>query len=143
MKIGRFLLATASRVTDGDTLTLISAGHKRKVRLAGIDAPENKQQWGMESGEALRNKVGNKLVIVVSSKKERYGRDLGYVMLYGFFSVNLWLVFSGNAWVYREYPPKRAGLYMFAESYARFFKKGLWKNPRPVYPAKFRKSKSA
>ena len=37
-------------------------GVKHKVRLAKIDAPEPKQEWGREAAEMLRGLVGDKMV---------------------------------------------------------------------------------
>ncbi len=36
------------KITDGDTLYVLDANHKQhKIRLAGIDAPERKQPYGL------------------------------------------------------------------------------------------------
>ncbi len=36
------------KITDGDTLYVLDANHKQhKIRLAGIDAPERKQAYGL------------------------------------------------------------------------------------------------
>ncbi len=38
------------KITDGDTLYVLDANHKEhKIRLAGIDAPERKQAYGLAS----------------------------------------------------------------------------------------------
>ncbi len=38
------------KITDGDTLTILDANYKEhKIRLAGIDAPERKQAYGLAS----------------------------------------------------------------------------------------------
>jgi endonuclease YncB( thermonuclease family) len=37
---------TVVHVADGDTLTVLNAGHPVRVRLFGIDAPERQQAGG-------------------------------------------------------------------------------------------------
>ncbi len=38
------------KITDGDTLYVLDANYKdHKIRLAGIDAPERKQAYGLAS----------------------------------------------------------------------------------------------
>jgi endonuclease YncB( thermonuclease family) len=45
-------------VTDGDTLTVLDEDKtQRKIRLAGIDAPEKKQPHGTKAREALAAKM--------------------------------------------------------------------------------------
>ena len=52
-----------TRVSDGDTIQLLDLeGVRHKVRLAKIDAPESKQEWGREAAEMLRGLVGDKMV---------------------------------------------------------------------------------
>ena len=50
------------KITDGDTLYVLDANHEQhKIRLAGIDAPERKQAYGLASRKHLTSIVaGNK-----------------------------------------------------------------------------------
>ncbi len=42
------------KITDGDTLYILDANYKEhKIRLAGIDAPERKQAYGLASRKHL------------------------------------------------------------------------------------------
>ncbi len=42
------------KITDGDTLYVLDANYKEhKIRLAGIDAPERKQAYGLASRKHL------------------------------------------------------------------------------------------
>ena len=42
------------KITDGDTLYILDANYKQhKIRLAGIDAPERKQAYGLASRKHL------------------------------------------------------------------------------------------
>ena len=47
------LLGTVIAVHDGDTITLKNESGQKKIRLAGIDAPELNQPYGVESRGAL------------------------------------------------------------------------------------------
>jgi endonuclease YncB( thermonuclease family) len=70
------------RVTDGDTIVVLdSANAQHKIRLTGIDAPERKQAFGTKSKEHLSDSVAGKFVVVDYSKRDRYQRILGKVLL--------------------------------------------------------------
>ena len=52
-------------ITDGDTITVIDTDKtEHKIRLMGIDAPEKKQDYGIESKKALSNYIYQKEVTV-------------------------------------------------------------------------------
>ncbi len=49
------------KITDGDTLYVLDANYKEhKIRLAGIDAPERKQAYGLASRKHLASIVAGK-----------------------------------------------------------------------------------
>ena len=49
------------KITDGDTLYVLDANYKEhKIRLAGIDAPERKQAYGLASHKHLAPIVAGK-----------------------------------------------------------------------------------
>ncbi len=49
------LTGTVVKITDGDTLYVLDANYKEhKIRLAGIDAPERKQAYGLSVWSARR-----------------------------------------------------------------------------------------
>ena len=69
-------------VADGDTLTLLDSERKRyKIRLGGIDAPEDGQPFGQRSKENLSDMVFGKDVRVEWKRKKRdkYKRIVGKV----------------------------------------------------------------
>src|SRR5262245_54294118 len=67
-------------VSDGDTITVIDQARKpRKVRLAGIDAPEMRQPYGQHAKRNLAALVFGKPVVVLWHKVDRYGRVVGHV----------------------------------------------------------------
>ena len=61
------------KITDGDTLYVLDANYKEhKIRLAGIDAPERKQAYGLASRKHLASIVA--LATVVRSLPPDYLR---------------------------------------------------------------------
>ena len=94
--LAEVLLGTVIAVHDGDTITLRTETNKKKIRLAGIDAPELKQPYGVESRSAVREAVLDKVVLVETSRNDKYGRAIGKVILDG-QDINLKQVQSGMA----------------------------------------------
>ena len=132
-------------VADGDTITVLDTDKvQHKIRLAGIDAPEKKQSFGNRSKESLSDMVFDKTVNVETEKRDRYGREIGKVLVNG-RDVNLMQVERGMAWFYRQYQreqlPNDRTLYEAAEDAARAGKRGLWRDVNPTPPWDFRKTK--
>lgn len=132
-------------VADGDTITVLDADKiQHKIRLAGIDAPEKKQAFGNRSKESLSDMVFDKTVNVETEKRDRYGRQIGKVLVNG-QDVNLVQVERGMAWFYRQYQreqsPNDRRLYEAAEDAAKAGKRGLWRDSDPVPPWEFRHAK--
>lgn len=138
------LTGTVTSVHDGDTLTLQSGAEQKKIRLAGIDAPELKQPFGPESRDALRQSVLNQAVNIDTTKQDRYGRAVGKVLLNG-EDVNLNQVSAGLAWVYTDYIKELSvedrQQYRAAETAANDAHIGLWQDEQPVAPWTYRKTK--
>jgi|TARA_B110000971_G_C19647256_1_gene336189 endonuclease YncB( thermonuclease family) len=133
------------RVIDADTVIIESEeGAKYKVRLLGIDAPEIKQNYGKESTRYLSSMVLGKFLVVTGSKKDRYKRLLGKLVLGG-NDINLNLIKNGMAWHYKRFKNsqdrKDQFLYSNAEKYAKVNKLGLWSKEAPIAPWRWRKNK--
>lgn len=130
-------------VHDGDTLTVKSGVTRTKVRLAGIDAPELNQFFGVESRNSLRLLALSKEVQIETLKYDKYKRLIGRVMVDG-KDLNLEQLKSGAAWVYLAYSAslKRQdrNIYINAESNAQLDGLGLWRNQKPTPPWVWRKS---
>ncbi len=129
-------------VSDGDTITVLDASDtQHKVRLSGIDAPEKSQPFGQRSKQSLSDLVFGKVVTVESTKRDRYGREVGKVLAGG-LDVNLEQVRRGLAWHYkayeREQPAEDRTTYSAAEQEARVARIGLWTDPVPLPPWEFR-----
>lgn len=129
-------------VSDGDTLTLLVGGHQQvKVRLAGVDAPEKKQDFGQASKKSLSDQVFNQVVTVEVQDTDRYGRTVGWVSVEG-GDVNAAQVQRGMAWVYRQYvdTTSRYGKALLdLEANAQARRAGLWAGHNPTPPWDFRR----
>lgn len=132
-------------ISDGDSVTVLDIDKvQHKIRLAGIDAPEKGQDFGNRSKESLSELVYDQTVLVQTEKKDRYGRDVGKVLVQG-VDVSLVQVQRGLAWHYKAYEREQSAsdriLYDFAENEARASRRGLWVAPDPVPPWDFRRKK--
>lgn len=126
-------------VSDGDTLTVLLADKRQaKIRLAQIDAPEKKQDFGQAAKQSLSDMAYKKHVSVEYKEEDRYGRVIGKVMVDG-LDVNLEQVKKGMAWVYRQYADDQA--YFSAEDVAKNQSIGIWSQPAPTPPWEFRNGK--
>ena len=140
--VAEVLLGTVIAVHDGDTITLRTETNKKKIRLAGIDAPELKQPYGVESQSALREAVFDKVILVETSRNDKYGRAIGKVILDG-QDINLKQIQSGGAWVYRAYlkelPKEDRAIYLEAEAKSKAIPVGLWRELDATEPWIWRK----
>lgn len=134
-------------IADGDTVTVLDSTNTQwKIRLMGIDAPEKKMPFGQKSKEHLSDLVFNKQVSVEYSKRDKYGRTIGKIMLDG-VDANLEQVRAGMAWHYKQYQkeqsPEERVSYSDAEEQARAGSKGLWIDTDPVPPWDWRREQKA
>jgi len=114
-------------ITDGDTLTLLTADKEQiKIRVAEIDAPERRQPYGTRARQKLSELVFDKDVVVKVQVVDRYGRTVGRIYVDG-IDVSAEMVHSGVAWVYRKYA-KDDNLFELEEE-AREAQRGLWSLP--------------
>lgn len=130
-------------LSDGDTVTVLDKQNvQHKIRLAGIDAPEKRQDYGNKSRQYLAALVFDKHVSVEWVKQDRYGRFLGKVVVSG-RDANLAMVSAGLAWHYKRYEKEQSvsdrQVYAEAELQARSEKRGLWKMPNAMPPWDFRR----
>ena len=131
------------KITDGDTLYVLDANYKEhKIRLAGIDAPERKQAYGLASRKHLASIVAGKRVALEYRKRDRYGRIVGKVLVDG-IDACLEQVKAGFAWHYKKYQyeqsPEDRELYAEAENKARDARLGLWRENNPIPPREHRR----
>lgn len=122
-------------VHDGDTISVMRDGRALRVRLEGIDCPEQGQAFGQRAKEATRELVFRRVVVVEDHGRDRYGRTLGRVTVDG-LDVNLELVRIGMAWHYKQH--SRSPALAAAERDARAEKRGLWSQDEAVAPWQWR-----
>lgn len=125
-------------VLDGDTVKLRSDWHIYKIRLAGIDAPEKQQAYGVQSKIYLEHLIADKDVSIKVLSCDQYGRYVGKIYLNG-KDINGEMIRSGYAWHYYHFDSNPV--------YARFMldaqrsNRGLWQEVHPTPPWIFRKGK--
>ena len=129
-------------VADGDTITVLDANKvQHKIRLGGIDAPEKAQPYGQQSKQSLSDLVYGKTVMVDTDKTDRYGREVGKVLVDG-VDANLEQLKRGMAWHYKAYQREQSLddrlAYAAAENESAAAHIGLWQDPQPVAPWAFR-----
>lgn len=124
-------------ISDGDTLTVLESGNKQvKIRLAYVDAPEKRQNYGARARESLASLCYGKDASYRVVDVDRYGRSVALVTCGG-VQVNQAQVERGYAWAYRRYNPDPAIDRL--EQAARAAKNGLWADAAPVPPWEFRR----
>jgi len=131
-------IAKVVGVSDGDTVTVVldKACNSQKnckggkvqyrIRLAEIDTPEKNQPYGTKAKQNLSNLVFGRLVKIVRTDTDQYGRLVANLYVDGKW-INAEMVRSGSAWVYRRYA-KTASLFEL-EKEAKSLGLGLWSLP--------------
>jgi endonuclease YncB( thermonuclease family) len=130
-----------TRVSDGDTVWVTPDDTRRKpvkLRLAGLDAPERCQPWGIEAGAALASRVLHRRVEVSTRAIDMHGRAIGSLFLDG-DDIGAWLVEQGHAWSQRW--QRNPGPYAVQERSARSERRGLFADASAITPREFRRSR--
>jgi endonuclease YncB( thermonuclease family) len=130
-------------IKDGDSFVLLDDDRiQHQVRLAGIDAPERSQSYGHVAKRSLSNMIFGKTIQVVWQTRDSYKRMVGKVLLQG-EDINLRQIESGYAWHYRQYQHEQnltdRQVYTDAEISARRSRQGLWQEPEPIPPWRYRR----
>ena len=110
-----------------------------KIRLAGIDAPEKQQAYGVQSKIYLEHLIVDKDVSIKVVSCDQYGRYVGRIYLGG-KDINGEMIRSGYAWHYYQYDsdPVYAVFMLDAQRANR----GLWQEAHPTPPWIFRKGRN-
>ena len=138
---GESFSGTVVRVLDGDLLTVDVEGHPVRVRLAEADCPERGQPF-RDQARALTVALAEGQEVTVEVRgRDDLGYVTGEVRLKGNRSLDRELLAAGLAWAPERWF-SRGGPFRDAQEQARTARRGLWKDPAPVPPWKFRKTRS-
>ena len=145
------LTGTIVSVADGATLTVFSDGFSRRVRIAGIDAPQMDQPYADRSRQSLVRIAHGQAATLDCRKVDRLRRQVCKVRVQPSdcpscgqtLDLGLAQLIAGAAWWLREdaseQSPEDRGRYESEETEARLRRRGLWALPSPVPPAEWRR----
>ena len=132
----RQFTATVVGIHDGDTISVRTARETIRIRLEGIDCPEYRQPYSARAKRFTADLVYRKQVTVDGRGEDQYGRLLARVRVDG-VELNEALVRNGLAWHYQRGESDRA--LADAEKTARATRAGLWADPNPLPPWRWRR----
>ncbi len=146
-------------VLDGDTVLIVRKGGGEsdgpppvsspkgrrtgklvKIRLSGIDAPENDQAYGAASRHSLAEMVLHKQIQVHTVAIDKYERTVAQLEVNGLM-VNEEMVRRGMAWEYSHFHSDRR--YISLEKEARQAGRGLWAQRDPIPPWQWHEQQAA
>jgi len=137
-------------VHDGDTITVLKEDKTQvKVRLWGIDCPEDGQAYGKKAKQRASELIFDKDVHTSIIDVDRYGRLVCMIFYFETFKeksiihcMNEEMLSSGFAWVYKKYCKEPyESEWLVLEKAARDKKQGLWADDNPIPPWEWRKNK--
>lgn len=124
------------KIADGDSFTILGKNNRQtRIRLYGVDSPENGQPYSKRAKEALSNMISEKDLVIREKNKDRYGRVVAVVYADG-INVNEAMLKQGWAWHFKRYDSNRN--WDRLEQKARKAGIGLWADKAPVAPWTYR-----
>ena len=114
-------------------------GRSETIYLKDVDCPELKQPYGKQAKHATDAFVGNRDIVVRALTRDKRGRTSAEVLLPDGQNVGRELVKEGLAWWQRS--SSGDGSLGDLEELARAAGKGLWSEPNPVPPWKWKVTK--
>jgi micrococcal nuclease len=127
------------KIMDGDTFDLIDSAQKvQRIRLYGIDCPENGQDFSQVAKRFVSDRILQQYVDVHVFYLDRYKRAVGKVMINA-EELNVTLLQKGFAWHYLAYDQSEK--YANAQADAKKLKLGLWIQPNATPPWEYRQLK--
>lgn len=133
------LKGKAVKIIDGDTFDLLVGTTLHRIRMAGIDAPEKKQDFSSASKQLLAQLCNGQLLTVVVTDVDRNKRKIAQLYDAQKKWINKELVLQGMAWHFKQYSSNRE--LANAELQARKKRVGLWSVKNPIAPWDWRKGK--
>lgn len=129
-------LARVVTVHEGDRLTIRHDGRNETIYIKDIDCPELKQAYGKQAMQAIAAYVGSRDVVVRALKRGRNGLGTAEILLQDGRNVGHELLKEGLAWARPERSQDQSLEDM--EQLAKAERKGLWSDPNPVAPWKWK-----
>jgi len=128
--------ATVVTVHEGDKVTILHGGRTEKIFLKDIDCPDLKQPYGKQAKRTTAAYIANRIVTVRGVQRNSKGRTTAEIILADGRNVGHELIKEGLAWARKD----TAGGKQLAEveQLVRAEHKGLWSDPNPVPPWKWR-----
>lgn len=90
------LTGVVTRIVDGDTIDVETSDGGFRVRLAGVNAPEEEECFGDVAGATLEDMLADEMVVLETLGTDRFGRVLAHVSSDG-RGIDLELVRKGLA----------------------------------------------
>lgn len=138
---GADVVARVLMVHEGDQFTIYHQGRRDKVHLKDIDCPDPKQPYGKQAKHVTAAYIGNREVVVRDLTQDRQGRMTAEILLPNGKLLTHELIKEGLAWARPEGPNTQTIKDM--EELARAAAKGLWSEPNPIPPWKWKPAKPA
>lgn len=135
---GEVLTGRVIDVSDGDTVKFLDEQQRTlTLRLAGVDAPEIRQEFGQKARSVLVEVCLDKPAKAEVRTIDRYGRTVARVSCTG-VDVAFKLLHEGLAWHFTRYarsqPSDEATADRIAQDDAKAGGRGLWGQPDPIAP---------
>lgn len=136
---GTEFVARVLTVYEGDRVMIHYEGKNEMVALRDVDCPELKQPYGKQAKHVTAAYIANREVVVRELKRDRQGKITADILLHDGRNIAQELVKEGLAWVQpgEVHDPALKDL----EELARASKAGLWAEPDPVPPWKWKPTK--
>lgn len=126
------------KIADGDTFTILLQDNKKeRIRLYGIDAPENNQPFSNNARQFLSKLIFGKSVKLDIKHTDRYKRRVAIVYVNDTININESLLKAGLAWHYKEFDKNQR--WDTLEQFAKKNKLGLWADKNAMAPWLWRK----
>lgn len=134
-------VARVLMVHEGDQFTIYYQGRKDKIHLKDIDCPDLKQPYGKQAKHVTAAYIGNREVVIRDLARDRQGRMTAEIPLSNGKLLTQELIREGLAWVRPDtaHDPSLNDL----EELARAAGKGLWSEPNPIPPWRWKPTKPA
>lgn len=127
-------------ISDGDTITVLLDGNiQKKLRLAEVDCPENKQPFGKNARQFTSGQVFAKKITFTETSTDRYGRSIARVYYDNGKYLSAEIIRAGYGWWYQAYSKDR--LLGKIQDSAKAQKLGLWQDKKAVSPWEYRKKR--